>query len=301
MKNSKLTLFESKTANFRLSLDTMYEKQNQDGSSSSLVYINSEKGTGTFRPSCFLVFTYLTDDFTTTKGIYTTVPHIYKIRQAFSYTHDQLHNPEAFVHIDGSLGVSPNFAEPITIANLNLRTGDWISLTLTTVCTGENMVSAVPGVAVQHSKSNGYSSLLTMDEFDTIYDLIMHIDFVTVENQAVIIELLSRATSTGNTNQVAPQYHQAATRTPYQTAPRTTAPAYQTSRYSAPQVAQRGQAQPAPRVKAPEQPVAQQTQAPIPPRPASSPKITMDAVKDIPVEEIDLGDTSSIDDIFGEI
>jgi len=293
MKNSKLILFESSGANFRLSIDTMYEKVKQDGTTQNTIYINKEKETGTFRPSCFLVFTYLTDDFNTTKGIYTTVPHIYRIRQAFEVMHQMLADENSMINVEGVVTVAPNYAEPIVIDNLNLKNNDWISLTLSTY-KDENSLATYRGVALQHSKSNGYSSMLTEDEFNTIYDLIMHLDYVSIENQATIIELLSRvgvkSASTGYT--------------PAPAAPRAAAPRTAYSAPAAPRTAPAYQAT-TPRPATPAAPRANTYVAPqptnsLPPRPASAPKITMDAVKDIDVEDIDLDDTSMVDNIFNE-
>ena len=69
MKNSKLVLFESSQAFFRLSVDTMYEKLKADGTTQSSVYINTQKESGTFRPSVFLVFTYLPSTVVNASGL----------------------------------------------------------------------------------------------------------------------------------------------------------------------------------------------------------------------------------------
>ena len=300
MKNSKLILFESTQAFFRLSIDTMYDKLKADGTTQSSVFINTQKEAGTFRPSVFLVFTYLTDDFSTTKGIYTTVPHMFRIREQFEVMKRMLQSEDAFTTIDGSIAVNPAYAEPVVIDNLSIKNNDWISLMLT-VCKDTNSLAARPAVAIQHSKSGGFSSLLTADEFLAVYDIIMHLDFASLENQAVIIELLSRLSSKPaaslNTfaHQPAPAYGRTMNRAPV-------APAYQRPQAAAP----------APTPAAPVAPVAQG--AKLPPRPAAptpapapvsspaAPKINMANIKDIPVEEdISLDDTDAVDAIFSEM
>lgn len=308
MKNSKLILFENTQANFRLSVDTMYEKQKQDGTVQNTVYINPQKESGTFRPSCFLVFTYLTDDFNTTKGVYTTVPHMYRIRQAFETMHQFLNDPNAFIDIEGALGIAPSYSQPIVVDNLSMKNNDWLSLTLSTYKDQTSLVNR-PGVAIQHSKSNGYSSLLTGEEFESIYDTIIHMDFVSLENQAVIIELLSRtgmrapaqqpqpANNFANyVNNAAPNAGRYPTnnyqpRTGY-TASRAATPAYQTQ---VPQPTVQAAAVPQPARTSPTQ------QSSLPPRPATSgPKITMESVKDIEVEDMSLDDSDAVSAIFNE-
>lgn len=299
MKNSKLILFESTQAFFRLSVDTMYEKLKADGTTQSTVYINSQKESGTFRPSVFLVFTYLTDDFNTTKGIYTSVPHIYRIREQFEVMKNMLLSPDAFTTVEGAISVSPAYAEPVVIDNLSQKNNDWISLMLT-VCKDTNSLVARPAVAIQHSKSGGFSSLLTAEEFLTIYDVIMHIDYASLENQAVILELLSRVVSKPattssflqhNTTPVTPAtaYGRSVSRTP-------AAPAYQRPQQasvSAP-VSQGAKLPPRP---------AQAAPAPVASTTAAAPKVSMANIKDIPVEEDDmsLDDSDAVDAIFSEM
>ena len=304
MKNSKLVLFESSQAFFRLSVDTMYEKLKADGTTQSSVYINTQKESGTFRPSVFLVFTYLTDDFNTTKGIYTSVPHIYRIREQFEVMRNMLTSPDAFTTVDGNITVSPAYAEPVVIDNLSQKNNDWISLMLT-VCKDTNSLVARPAVAIQHSKSGGFSSLLTADEFLTIYDLIMHIDYASLENQAVILELLSRIVakggSAGNVNSFL-QQHNSTPVTPATSYGRTVSRAPVAPAYQRPQQASVS-APVSQGAKLPPRP-AQVTPAPAPVQQNSStPKINMNAIKDIPVEEDDmsLDDSDAVDAIFSEM
>ena len=297
MKNSKLVLFESTQAYFRLSVDTMYEKLKADGTTQSSVYLNTQKESGTFRPSVFLVFTYLTDDFNTTKGIYTSVPHIYRIREQFEVMKNMLLSPDAFTTIEGVTQVTPAYAEPVVIDNLSQKNNDWISLMLT-VCKDTNSLVARPAVAIQHSKSGGFSSLLTADEFLTIYDLIMHIDYASLENQAVILELLSRVVAKGaGSGSSFLQQHSATPVTPATSYGRTVSRAPVAPAYQRPQQA------------AVTAPVSQS--AKLPPRPAqanpvpqpvAAPKINMANLENIPVEEddISLDDTDAVDAIFSE-
>ena len=305
MKNSKLVLFESTQAFFRLSIDTMYEKLKADGTTQSSVYINTQKESGTFRPYVFLVFTYLTDDFNTTKGIYTSVPHIYRIREQFEVMRSMLLNPEAFTTVDGAIAVSPAYAEPVVIDSLSQKNNDWISLMLT-VCKDTNSLVARPAVAIQHSKSAGFSSLLTADEFLTIYDLIMHLDYASLENQAVILELLSRINTKGagtsGANAFAQQYNNVPT-TPATSYGRTVSRAPVAPAYQRPQQAAVS-APVAKGVKLPPRPAqAQPAPAPVVEQPATAPKVSMANIKDIPVEEDDmsLDDTDAVDAIFNEM
>lgn len=187
MKNTKLYLYENLTANFRLSISTMYERTKPDGTIQQGVYINQAKETATFRVANFLVFEYLTDDYTTTKGVYTTIPHIYKIRQIFKRMADLLNDDASYVDVNGEKEISPNAANPLVIDGIG-KNQDWISLSLT-MCKDQTKVISYPAVAIQYSKSNGYSSLLTKDEFLSIYDIVDHLDFASLANQAVMIEL----------------------------------------------------------------------------------------------------------------
>ena len=191
MKSTRLVIFENSTANFRLSVDTMLSKPRPDGSESDLVFIGKDNRTGTFRPSVFLVFTYLTDDYTTTQGVYTSYAHMYRIRSMFSAMHDILNSEDAFTTIEGALTPNSKYVKPLILDNIG-KNNDWISLTLSRF-KDPNSVQYYPAVALEISKSNGYSSLLSAAEFESIYDVIMHLDLVNMENQAVLLELITRA------------------------------------------------------------------------------------------------------------
>ena len=306
MKSSKLIILDCPSAKFRLTLDTMFEKVKQDGTMQSGIYINTEKEAGTFRPSCFLVFTYVGEDYTTTKGIYLTVPHMYKLRNTVETVHNMLKDPNAFIDIEGNLSVADQYAEPV-VMNGNAKNQDWLAFTIST-CRSDDSLVVQKGVAIQHSKSNGMSSLLTEEEFDALYDIIMHIDFVSIENQAVITELTSRAIAAANTK---PTYSKPTYNAPSRSVPNgntyggyrqatAAAPTYQSQTYQSP-VPVGGQRPGAPQYQnvapqsAPQQVQPQQT---IPPRPATQPKVNMSNLDSI---EVDIDDAGAIDSIFGDV
>jgi hypothetical protein len=189
IKSTRLVIFENSTANFRLSVDTMLQKPRPDGSESSLVFIG-KGGQGTFRPSVFLVFTYLTDDYKSTQGVYTSFAHMYKIRSMFEQMHQYLNQPDAFVDVNGEMTTSPKYSQPLILDNIG-KNNDWVSLMLTRY-KDPNSTKFLPAVAIQISKSGGYSSLLSGTEFEAVYDAIVHLDLVNLENQAVLLDLISK-------------------------------------------------------------------------------------------------------------
>lgn len=299
MKNSKLIILDCPNAKFRLSLDTMFEKAKQDGTTQSGIYINTEKDSGTFRPSCFLVFTYVGEDYTTTKGIYLTVPHMYNLRRTIETVHDMLKDPNAFIEIEGNLTVADQYSKTI-LMNGNVKNQDWLAFTIST-CRTDDSLAVQKGVAIQHSKSNGMSSLLTEEEFDALYDIIMHIDFVSIENQAVISELASRAIAAANTkpaysrptNYAAPRTMPANNGYNSYRQPGNTQSYQQTYQSPVPVGGQRAYA-PQPAVP---QPAPQAPKQSMPPRPANQPKMNMSDIESI---EVDIDDDSAIDSIFGD-
>lgn len=190
MKTANITLFESAQANFRLSLQTMYEKTKIDGSVQNKVFYNPQNDSLTANVGTFLCFYYyLPEDFRATQAVYTSTAHIYYIRQIFEEMHSYLNAPDLLMNADGTKIINPKYANALTISDIGKKL-DWISLR---VYLDENGTLCV---GITTSKSNGYTSNLIIKEFLSIYDIIMHLDFASIEYQSIILDMISKMSKT---------------------------------------------------------------------------------------------------------
>lgn len=330
MKQYTLTIMDNATANFRLTFTCLFERSVNDKTinavwhNTNLDADGNNKDAYNFKPSCFLNFTFVSpDDYSQTKTLPTALPHIYKIRRAFEAMYNLTLRDDIVIEDNGSLLINPSIDTDVTIDGINLSKGDWINLGLTmlkNVYTGKTEV----GVILSTSRTNGYGSGLSLDEFYTLYDIIMHIDYVTLQHQAINIYFAEKAKATAPASSGNSNYNSGRKATPstytrqaggynggYNPRQTSSNPGYApaTPNYQS-QPAQ--QQMSAPASKAAQIPTKQVREEapkangnPMPNRPAtaSAPKITMDAMKDIPVdmEDITLDDNSEIEDIFNDL
>lgn len=335
MQNSRMIIWESTDSLLRLSVSSIYESNTNNGTRNN-IYMSSYQNqqganveVGNFRPSVALVLAYLvsqegrTSLTTRLNGhsteIFISQNNMYRIREIFREANARLHDPASFIESNGDAEVGYEAAGPIVAEGIGPKS-NWISLQLI-VGHNDNNMGWYKAVAVQTSLTDGLSSIIPETEFSNMCDLIEHIDLVSQMSHAVEIELLDRllkATSGnrgGNGNyQARPQgqsngyrqsgYHQSYNGG-YNNQP-AAAPAYQNRptqpNYGRPQNA----ATSAPRPAAPA-PAQQQSAAPAQPQPrpqsqpANKPMVSFDNVKDIPVSESSLDDTSAIDDVFANL
>lgn len=168
--NLKMTLFDSTNAAFKLAVELQFTRKQQDGSSRDLVY-TTDKGTSVLNPNIYLTMSYKDDQM---NAVYTSYPQLYKLRKAFGTIRKYLEAGDAFIKDpnDQSLSVKQTYAEPIILDNIG-KGNNWIQLKLEVMKSGENGVfTYAPAVSIQLSTSNGFTSLLSDEEFLTVATII---------------------------------------------------------------------------------------------------------------------------------
>ena len=180
-----MTLFDSLSAEFKLSIETSFSRKTDDGGVRNLVYITdatstSAGGYGVMNPSIFLVFAHKGEKPTDDKKIYTSYPHLYRIRTILKTLCDWMSSPDAYVETDMGLAVHPNFAQPMSISNI-FRGSKWISFSLSVIETGtDTVVTRHPGIKIEVSEAAGQYSILTEDELYTLYGIISTLDLANI-------------------------------------------------------------------------------------------------------------------------
>lgn len=173
MNSLQLTLFESTNANFRLSVNGMFSKKNPTTNADFPLIRISQNGNATCAPNVFLVFTYMTDSFETSKSVYTSNPHMSRIRTAMSFIYNALSDKDTFINNNGVLIVNDKYREPQIIANIGKKNG-WISLRITADSLLDPNNNQMPAVELALSESQS-ACILTLDEFYTLYEIIANI------------------------------------------------------------------------------------------------------------------------------
>lgn len=331
-----MIIWESTDSLLRLSVSSIYESNTNNGTRNN-IYMSSYQNqnganveVGNFRPSVALVLAYLVSQegrasLTTrlnghSTEIFISQNNMYRIREIFREANARLHDPATFIETNGDAEVGYEAAGPIVAEGIGPK-NNWISLQLI-VGHNDNNMGWYKAVAVQTSLTDGLSSIVPETEFANMCDLIEHVDLVSQMSHAVEIELLDRlikATSGnrggGSAYQARPQGqsngyrqngygHGGSYGGGYNSQP-AAAPAYQ--RQSQPSYGRPQAAAPAASRPASPAPATQQSAAPTQPQPrpqsqpASKPMVSFDNVKDIPVSESSLDDSSAIDDVFSNL
>jgi hypothetical protein len=314
--NANITLFESTIACFKLSVEALFTRKRQDGSVGNLVYV-TDKGTAVLNPSIYLVFTYKGDTYENTKTLYTSYPQLFRIREAMEEVKQLVHNKKGFVEVEGVLMVRPENQSPVSVGEIG-KSKKSISFMLNTIDSGEEgMPAKIPGVTIQLSDSE-FASVLTVEEFLTIYSIVMNLDLTTIQVQLSSLFLQSEGG-------VAPVYGQPMYQQPYQPQyqpqPAPQQQPYQprqsyTQPQSAPQQARYGSApmkqnrtmtgskpQPAPATQEAPQGQAttrQQTNQGLQPRAQEKNIVNLKSVEETQVSQVSFDDSAAINDIFGE-
>lgn len=315
---AKIVLFDSTIASFKLSVETSFTRSRQDGSVGNLVYV-TEKGTANLNPSIYLVFAFKGETYESTKNLYTSFPQLFKIRATMEKFKDLIVDNKGFVDIEGILSVRPEHQTPVVIADIG-RKNKWISFTLVAVDPSEEGVTKkLPGVSIQISDSE-YVSVLTGDEFLTVYTIIKDIDLASISAQMSSLFLISEDGSAGPTQFAQqPVYQQ-----PYQQQPQQYQQQYQPQQQQqAPQQYQQRQSQPRygnQPIQRPSQqrtipaptaaPVQQQQSAEsaqqptqpagLPPRKTEKQIVNMKSVEETPVSTVNFNDEDAINSIFSD-
>lgn len=321
--NLKMVLFDSSSANanFRLAVEVQFTRLGPDGNTRDLVY-TTDKGTSVLNPNIYLTFCYKDEQMT---SVYTSYPQLYRIRRAFRKVKDDLESGNAFFTDPNTqeLTVKQTFEEPVIVDNIGKK-NNWIQLKIGVMKSGENGVyTYAPGVSLILSTSNGYASVLSEEEFYTLYTIIEDLDLSTLQCMASLGFLNGDPRVVGYSNNyyqqpaAVPQYQQLYQprqnqggyyqqnqgnyqRPNYGSQPRqnsyrtTTAPnqtvyngATQQTVSPADKNTYSAYSQPAP-----------QAQPQMQPREASKPIMSPRAVEETPVSQYDIDDAAAIDNIF---
>jgi len=312
-EKATMTLFDSTNANFKLAVEAQFTRVNPDNSKRDLVY-STQYLNAILNPNIYLTFTYKGEDAT---AVYTSYPQLYRLRETFKQVADLVAHNEGFVEIDGVMTVRPECADPVVLANIGKK-NNWISLKLSMIQSGEDgVVTSVPGVALELSTSNRYASVLTADEFLTVYTIINDLNLANLQSLFSFAFLATDRNVAGFYPQQAPVMQQpmgySAPQQPqmYQ-APMNAYQQPQGARIPAPQnnggmqMMNRAPRQQSYRSVAPQQPAPAPAYNPapqqnsLPPRDSGKPIMNMKAVEETPISEISYEDSSQIDSIFDE-
>lgn len=202
-----LTLFSSLNAEFKVSIEASFSRKTDDGGSRNLVYITSPSqsspgGYGVMNPSVFLVFSHTGEKTTDDKKIYTSYPHIYKIRKILGTLVDWIGSGEAYVNTPEGLIVKPEYATPFCIDRIG-RNNKWISFGLSTFeKSTDTVVERFPGVRIEMSEAPGAVSILTEDDLCSIYGFISTLDLpgITVSLSLAYLDSQSGPATAGGYN-----------------------------------------------------------------------------------------------------
>ena len=306
----RLNLFDSTNASFKMALEVQFTRGNQNEGYRDLVYI-SNRGTGVLNSNIYLTLAYKDDE---QKAVYTSYPQLFKLRKLTSEIKDLIVDESGFTEINGGLIVKPEYAEPFVLSNIGQK-NNWIALRLCVINNDENGIAhKEPGVNIELSTSNGNKSILTGDEFLTIYTILQDINLSSIQVNTALGFLSCDPVMTSNPNMGG--YNQQAQygyNQPYQqqynnyqqpAVPRAPqAPRYNNSNYSRPQRAQNTRyTQPAPEPATSDTPLMQPRtqQSQMQPRSASSPTMNFKAIEETPILDINYDDDAAFDSIFNE-
>jgi len=313
-ENVKLTMFDSTNASFKLAVEAQFVRNTPQGPR-DLVY-TTEKGSAILNPNIYLTFTYKTDGLP--NPVYTSYPQLFRIRSAFETIKDLVIDGKGYVKVENVYSaVNSNYATPVVVDNIG-KAANWISLKLVMIESGENgVITKLPGVALELSTSNGFASILTVEEFLTIYTIIKDLDLTTLQATLALGFLANKDGGAqqgayypgGQMGYYPPQppfpYNQGGYQTRAPQTPRYGNNGYRSGNYNNSQQGGRNAAptqqaqQPAPRHQA--APAAQPQGAPsqLPPR-SNQPVMNLGAVEETPVSNITFEDEAAIDEIFND-
>lgn len=326
-ENLKMVLFDSTKASFKLAVEAQFTRGNREQGFRDLVYV-TDRYTAMLNPNIYVTVTYKDEN---ANPVYMSYPQLFRLREAFEKVKELVLDESSFVNIDGAITIRQDRMEPVVLANIG-KNNNWISMKLSVFQSEENgIIVSTPGVSIELSTANRYSSALSIDEFLTVYTIIKDLDLASIQ---CMMSLAFLDTERGGTPAVAyyqqpqqqyqpqPQYVQY--QQPYQnnggyqqpygqqnygSRPQYQQPAAPQPRYNN-QNARRtsgGVAQaPVPSVSqpAPEQTSnfikPQQNGNVLPPRDSGKPLMNPGAIEKVEIDEIKYDDLSNIDDLFGE-
>ena len=173
----KMTLFDSTNANFKLEVEAQFTRGNRDTGFRDIVYA-TDRFTGILNPNIYLTFAYRSDE---VSPVYTSYPQLFRIREAFETVKNYIADGSGFVTVDGVLAVRGDLTDPVVVANIG-KNNNWISLKLVAAEGDEDgILKVAPCVAIELSSSNRLTSILSAEEFLTVYTIIRDLNLSTLQ------------------------------------------------------------------------------------------------------------------------
>lgn len=323
--NVKMVLFDSTNASFKLAVEASFSRRNQDGTYRDLVYVSSYNAN--LNPNIYLTFSYKSADTQqdAPRAVYMSYPQLFRLRETMKKVADLVSDGSGFSSVKDSNGVEktvvkPGCDKPINITGIG-KGNNWISFKLVTVENTENGVTnVIPAVSLGLSTSHPSVSVLTVEEFLTVYTIVNDLDLASLQcNMSLAFLAIDRNGGQANSAQYAyaptpayapqPNYPQPAPVQGYYQQPRQgqVQPRYNNGGYRPnnrnAQAVQRA-ATPVPPAPEADEPVAmaprQQTSSQLPLRENKPVSSLKDAVQDTPISEVDYNDMMGIDSIFDD-
>lgn len=267
----------------------------------------TDQGKANLNPNIYLVFSYKSDNYDANNFLYMSYPQLFQLREAFEDIKNLVVNNAGFIVADGTISVKQEYSAPVVINSIG-KQNKWLALKLEAFNFTENGITTQqPGVSIEISSTNGYKSVLSVEEFLTVYTLLKDIDLASIQCQVSLAYLMSEQSAP---QQPMPyqsnyQYYQQPQQ-PYQNNSYRAQPQYGNQSYrQAPQGRPASsQYQQAPAQQSYQQAPVQQPQQPkqqnnnLPPR-TEKQIMTLAAVEETPTSMADYNDDAAIDEIFG--
>lgn len=192
LNSLSLTLFESTNANFRLTTNVMFNKENSQTKAKYPLIKVTQSGNAKCEPSTFLVFTYTEGSFESDVSVYTSNPHLLKIRSILEEMKNAFLSNQAFIQTNTGLVVSERYADVYSIGNIGAQS-KWIAFRFVADAIVDNTNNHIPAVEITLSNAPK-ACILTIDEFLSIYTIIQDISLPQMALLASVAALNSRNT-----------------------------------------------------------------------------------------------------------
>lgn len=172
-------LFDSTNACFSLSVQATFVRKNQNTGNLDPTVFTNDYGTSRMNPSIYLVLSYKAPDRRPDNNdhLYTSYPQLFALRGALEELKERLLNPASFVDTPTGLDLTPLAKEAIVLANIGARDK---AITFQPQIIQVSDVERAPGISIQISSAEA-ASVLTLEEFLTIYTIVKDVDLTSIQ------------------------------------------------------------------------------------------------------------------------
>lgn len=297
-------LFESTNAKFALKINVMTTKKNTQTNQQIPLITVSQQGNARIKPNAFLVFTYMTDDYETSKHVFTSNPHMTKIKTIVRTLKDAILSGNAFVNHDNILSVNDRYSKDYVVSNIGTKQ-HYILFKLRADAMVDMNNNYMPSVEIRLSEAPE-SSILSLDEFLAIYEIIEQVNLPLAAMSVGLAEIIlnnsgaqpKQTTTFNNTRNT--QGFKRAYSTPNQAQPPVVQTTYTPNKSNDGEYYTQTAFQPKQVNQQPYTPRQQLApKAEVVPQKGQSIMSNKAAIEDIEVEDLDLGDTG-LNDIFND-